>query len=78
MHGSTTAFWRFVPWLSRLVIFPPVLIFTVISFRYFTNPAHVTSGAMLTTPEAFTDKASGPSRSCHQIQHAEGLLSSQP
>ena len=23
MHGSTTGFWRFVPWLNRLVIFSP-------------------------------------------------------
>lgn len=55
MQRSATGFWRFVPWLSRLLMFPPVIIFTVISLRYFTNPAHATSGTMLTTPEAFTN-----------------------
>lgn len=53
--GVPTGFWRFVPWLSRLVMFPPVIIFTAISLRYFTNPAHVVAGATLNTPEAFTD-----------------------
>lgn len=48
-------FWRFAPWLSRLVMFPPIIIFTLISLRYFTNPAHAISGTVLNTPEAFTD-----------------------
>ena len=48
-------FRRLAPWLSRLVMFPPIIIFTVISLRYFTNPSHATSGTTLHTPEAFTD-----------------------
>jgi hypothetical protein len=46
---------RLAPWLSRLVMFPPVVIFTLIALRYFTNPTHATSGTTLNTPEAFTD-----------------------
>jgi hypothetical protein len=38
-----------------MVMFPPVIIFTLIMLRYFTNPAHAISGNILTTPEAFTD-----------------------
>lgn len=52
---ATPGFWRQAPWLSRLVMFPPVIIFTAISLRYFTNPAHAVTGATLSTPEAFTD-----------------------
>lgn len=52
---ATTGFWRLAPWLSRFVMFPPVIIFTAISLRYFTNPANVVAGATLSTPEAFTD-----------------------
>ena len=52
---SPVGFWRFAPWLSRVVMVPPVLILSVITLRYFTNPAHATSGVTLNTPEAFTD-----------------------
>jgi hypothetical protein len=55
IQTSATGFWRFVPWISRLVMFPPVIIFTLIMLRYFTNPAHAISGTLLTTPESFTD-----------------------
>lgn len=54
-NDSTKRAWNLAPWLSRLVMFPPVIILTVISLRYFTNPAHATAGTMLSTPEAFTD-----------------------
>lgn len=54
-RSATTGFWQFAPWLSRLVMFPPVVIFTAISFRYFTNPARAIAGTTLGTPEAFTD-----------------------
>jgi hypothetical protein len=47
--------WPVSSWLSRLVMVPPALVFTLISVRFFTNPAHATPGVMLTTPEAFTD-----------------------
>jgi len=36
-------------------MFPPVIIFTLIMLRYFTNPAHAINGTILTTPETFTD-----------------------
>jgi hypothetical protein len=55
--ASPTAKWlrTFAPWLSRLVMFPPVLIFSLISVRFFTNPGHAVPGVTLNTPEAFTD-----------------------
>jgi len=52
---AKTGFRRLAPWLSRLVMFPPIIIFSIISLRYFTNPSHATSGTTLNTPEAFTD-----------------------
>lgn len=54
-RGATPGFWRLAPWLSRLVMFPPVIIFTAISLRYFRNPASAIAGTTLSTPEAFTD-----------------------
>lgn len=51
IQPSATGFWRFVPWMSRLVMFPPVIIFTLIMLRYVTNPAHAISGTILTTPK---------------------------
>lgn len=54
-RSATTGFWRLAPWLSRFVMFPPVIIFSAISLRYFTNPANAVAGATLSTPEAFTD-----------------------
>jgi hypothetical protein len=60
MHASTQLtrterIWTFAPWLSRLVMVPPVFVFTLISIRFLTNPGHATPGGALTTPEAFTD-----------------------
>ena len=45
----------FAPWVSRLIMLPPVLVFTLISIRFLTNPGHATPGVKLNTPEAFTD-----------------------
>jgi hypothetical protein len=45
----------FAPWLSRLIMLPPVLVFALISIRFLTNPGHATPGVILNTPEAFTD-----------------------
>jgi hypothetical protein len=45
----------FAPWISRLVMFPPVLVFILISIRFLTNPGHATPGVTLNGPEAFTD-----------------------
>src|SRR5206468_9894780 len=33
-------FWKFSPWLIRLILTPPVLIFAMISARYLLNPVH--------------------------------------
>jgi hypothetical protein len=52
---SEAGFWRLAPWLSRLVMLPPAFILSVITLRYFTNPAHAINGTTLNTPEAFTD-----------------------
>ncbi len=54
-QATTTLFRRLAPWLSRLVMFPPIVILTAISLRYFTNPARAIAGTTLGTPEAFTD-----------------------
>jgi hypothetical protein len=43
------------PWLSRLVMMPPVFIFTLISTRFLANPGHAVPGVTLATPESFTD-----------------------
>jgi hypothetical protein len=60
VHGGTTitrtgSLWPFASWLSRLVMFPPVLVFALISVRFLTNPGHATPGVTLNTPEAVTD-----------------------
>jgi hypothetical protein len=47
--------WKAAPWLSRVVMLPPAFVFTVITLRYFTDPAHAVTGSSLHTPEAFTD-----------------------
>ena len=48
---------RFAPWISRILLIPPLLILIMISIRFFTDPAHATepSGVVLRTPEAITD-----------------------
>jgi hypothetical protein len=53
--GAEGKMFLLVPWVSRLVMVPPAIVFTVISLRYFTDPAHATRGTTLNTPEAFTD-----------------------
>jgi hypothetical protein len=52
---ARTGIWKAAPWLSRVVMFPPAFVFTVIMLRYFTDPAHAVTGSSLHTPEAFTD-----------------------
>ena len=53
--ARTSRLWLFTPWLSRLIMLPPVFVFTLISIRFLTNPGHSTPGVILSTPEAFTD-----------------------
>jgi hypothetical protein len=36
-------FWKFSPWLTRLLLLPPTVIFTLIAVRYLSHP--VTSAA---------------------------------
>ncbi len=47
--------WALSPWLSRFVMFPPVVVFSLISVRFLTNPDRAVPGITLHTPEAFTD-----------------------
>jgi hypothetical protein len=47
--------WSLAPWLSRLVMLPPVLVLGLISIRFLTNPGHAIPGVALNTPQAFTD-----------------------
>jgi hypothetical protein len=51
----TGRLWSIAPWLSRLIMFPPVLVFSLISIRFLSDPGHATPGVTLNTPEAFTD-----------------------
>jgi hypothetical protein len=32
-------FWRIAPWLTRLILLPPTVIFTLIALRYIAHPA---------------------------------------
>ena len=51
----TGRLWSLAPWLSRLVMLPPVLVFGRISIRFLTNPSLAIPGVTLDTPQAFTD-----------------------
>jgi hypothetical protein len=53
--GVRGNFQALAPWLSRLVMMPPVFIFTLISTRFLANPGHAVPGVTLATPESFTD-----------------------
>jgi hypothetical protein len=33
-------FWRFAPWLTRLLLVPPTFIFAMIASRYLFDPVH--------------------------------------
>ncbi|HJS99298.1 MAG TPA: hypothetical protein VJ756_09410 [Terriglobales bacterium] len=47
--------WNIAPWLSRIVVLPPIFVFTLIGVRFLTNPSHAIPGVILNGPEAFTD-----------------------
>jgi hypothetical protein len=53
--ARTGMIWNFAPWLSRIVMLPPILVLTLIGIRFLTNPGHAIPGVTLNTPEAFTD-----------------------
>jgi len=58
MQGTSAVQGRFrtiAPWLSRMVMMPPVLVFTLIGTRFLANPGHAVPGVTLNTPESFTD-----------------------
>jgi hypothetical protein len=48
--------WRFAPWLSRSLLIPPALIFTLIAVRYLTQPAQAAAevGIAVTSPLGMT------------------------
>jgi len=49
-------FWKIAPWLTRLILAPPTIIFALIAARYIVHPAAAaaTVGIVLTTPLAAT------------------------
>ena len=48
-------FQAIAPWLSRMVMMPPAVILTLLSFRLLARTAEAVPGATLNTPESFTD-----------------------
>lgn len=48
--APTRRLWSFAPWLSRLIMLPPVLAFTMISIRFLTNPGHAIPGVIPIVP----------------------------
>jgi hypothetical protein len=55
--NANTLRWPFTEYLSRMVMIPPIIIFTIISHRFLTNPAHAISatGVAYSQPDAITD-----------------------
>src|SRR5215510_2926780 len=56
MEGEMKTFWKIAPWLTRLILVPPTIIFALIGVRYIVHPAAAaaTVGIALTTPLAST------------------------
>lgn len=48
-------FQAIAPWVSRMVMMPPVVILTLVSFRFLARTAEAVPGITLNTPESFTD-----------------------
>lgn len=44
-RGKMGRFWRFAPWLTRLILVPPTVIFALIASRYIAHP--VETGATI-------------------------------
>jgi cytochrome b561 len=55
-YGSAT-FWRYAPWLTRLILTAPTLLFILIGWSYLGQPLQTTaeSGTLLGSPAAVTD-----------------------
>ena len=51
-----TGFWKFAPWLTRLILLFPTVIFALIASRYLFDPIHAGAevGIALNTPMALT------------------------
>jgi cytochrome b561 len=56
VHGWATL-WRYAPWLTRLILAAPTLLFILIGFKYMGEPVQTTaeSGTLLGSPAAVTD-----------------------
>lgn len=52
-----TGFWRFTPWLNRLILFVVSVLFSLIAFRYIFDPVGATSPFKISlgTPAAVTN-----------------------
>ena len=55
--STNTLRWPFTEYMSRMFMIPPIIIFTIISHRFLTNPAHAISatGVAYSQPDAITD-----------------------
>jgi hypothetical protein len=58
---AVTGFWRVAPWISRLMLLPSVMVFTMLTLKFFVNPGFIlgqiqeTGGTvMLGSPQALT------------------------
>jgi hypothetical protein len=51
-----TRFWKFAPWLTRLMLLAPTVIFALIASRYLFDPIHAGTaiGLAFNTPMAIT------------------------
>jgi hypothetical protein len=52
-----TGFWRYAPWLERVILVVPTLLFTVIGWKYLSQPIETTADSqiVLGSPAAITD-----------------------
>jgi hypothetical protein len=55
--AGRAVFWRYAPWLERLCLVAPTLLFLRIGWKYLSAPAEVAAGSqiVLGSPEAVTD-----------------------
>jgi hypothetical protein len=51
-----TKFWKFAPWLTRVMLLAPTVIFALIASRYLFDPVHAgaADGLAFNTPMAIT------------------------
>jgi len=60
-EAEMTTLWRFAPWLVRLLLLGPALIFALVSVRFLADPvrAAAASGIALDSPLGVTNLRSG-------------------